>query len=161
MKIDRRTQQYASSIGVASINPGRKINRIANIAVSIDQSGSVSNELMSMFFSELNGLAKHATFTVIPFDSQVFEDKIYVWEKGKAKKAERVLCGGTDFSAPTKYVNDKKFDGHIILTDMCAEKPIPSRCQRLWMTSQQYMENLYYDPRPRELLVVIKESKSK
>ena len=31
----------------------------------------------------MNGLAKFAEFTVIPFDTDVAEDKIYVWKKNK------------------------------------------------------------------------------
>jgi predicted metal-dependent peptidase len=158
-KIDKRTHNYAQNINVVSINPGRKVNRIANIAVSIDQSGSVSDEMLSMFFGELNSLAKLATFTVVPFDDQVFEDKVYVWKKGENRKRERVLYGGTNFSAPTKYVNDKKFDGHIILTDMCAEKPIASRCSRMWMTTKEHAQRPYFDPRPNEMMIVVEKKK--
>jgi len=156
-KIDKRTHSYASEIDVISINPGRKTNKVANIAISIDQSGSVDDQLLGMFFSELNGLSKLATFTVIPFDDKVFEEKIYVWKKGDKKARERVLCGGTNFSSPTKYVNENKFDGHIILTDMCAEKPITSKCQRMWMTSARHAKSPYFDPRPSEMMIVIEE----
>jgi predicted metal-dependent peptidase len=51
------------------IHPGKKSNRTAKIAISIDQSGSVSDELLEAFFGELNSLSKLATFTVIPFVS--------------------------------------------------------------------------------------------
>jgi len=159
-KIDKRTHNYAQNIGVVSVNPGRKVNRIANIAISIDQSGSVSDEMLTMFFAELNSLAKLATFTVIPFDDQVFADKVYTWKKGENRKRERVLCGGTNFSAPTKYVNEnRQFDGHIILTDMCAEKPIPSRCSRMWMTTPDCASRPYFDPRPNEMMIVVDRKK--
>ena len=45
-----------------------------------------------------------------------------------------MLCGGTDFDAPTDYVNKRSFDGHIIVTDMFAPKPKRSNCQRMWIT---------------------------
>jgi predicted metal-dependent peptidase len=160
-KIDKRTHSYARDIDVVSINPGRKTNKIANIAISIDQSGSVDDHLLGLFFAELNSLSKLATFTVIPFDDKVFEDKVFVWKKGDKRVRERVLCGGTNFSSPTKYVNDNKFDGHIILTDMCAEKPIASRCQRMWMTSARHAKSLYFDPRPSEMMIVIEEKELK
>ena len=160
-KIDKRTHSYAQNIGVASVNPGRKINKIANIAISIDQSGSVDDQLLGKFFAELNSLSKLATFTVIPFDDAVFESKIYVWKKGEKRARERVLCGGTNFSAPTRYVNENKFDGHIILTDMCAEKPIASKCQRMWMTNKQNAQNPYFDPRPNEMMIVIEDKEPK
>ena len=128
----------------AYIHPGRKVNRTANIAVSIDQSGSVSDTMLAAFFSELNKLSELAEFTVIPFDTKVAEDKIYVWKKGEKKKWERVLYGGTCFEAPTDYVNKGNFDGHIVLTDMCAPKPKKSRVQRMWMTDSANAKNPYF-----------------
>ena len=59
------------------IHAGRKSNRVANIAVSIDQSGSVDDKMLGMFFAELNKLSEIASFTVIPFDTRVDEDKVY------------------------------------------------------------------------------------
>ena len=101
--------------------------------------------MLSAFFSELNGLAQHVEFTVIPFDTQVDESKVYVWRKGQRRQVERVLCGGTCFNAPTKFVNDNGgFDGHIVLTDMEAPKPIPSKCQRIWFTTEQCAKNPYF-----------------
>ena len=89
-------------------------------------------------------LAQFAEFTVVPFDTVVAEDKVYVWKKGERRKAERVLSGGTCFNAPTRYVNDRSFDGHIVLTDMMAPKPIASKCQRMWMTTAEYAHNPYF-----------------
>ena len=60
------------------IHPGKKVRRQASIAISIDQSGSVSDAMLACFFAELNKLSDLATFTVIPFDTQVAEDKVYV-----------------------------------------------------------------------------------
>lgn len=128
----------------AYIHPGRKVNRTANIAVSIDQSGSVSDTMLAAFFSELNKLSELAEFTVIPFDTAVAEDKVYVWKKGEKKKWERVLYGGTCFEAPTDYVNKGNFDGHIVLTDMCAPKPKASRVQRMWMTDAANAARPYF-----------------
>lgn len=126
------------------IHAGKKVNRIANIAISIDQSGSVNDEMLAMFFTELNELANLATFTVVPFDTRVEESLVYVWKKGKKHVWERVMCGGTDFNAPTKYVNEGDFDGHIVLTDMQAPKPIASTCSRMWMTDKQNASSPYF-----------------
>jgi predicted metal-dependent peptidase len=141
------------------IHAGRKTNRTAKIAISIDQSGSVSDGMLMTFFAELDNLAELAEFTVIPFDDGVAEDKIYVWKKGQKKKAERVLCGGTNFDSPTKYVNEKNFDGHIILTDMCAPKPIASKCQRMWMTSEEDARNPYFKTNERVISVEVKQNR--
>ena len=115
---------------------GRRCDHRANIAISIDQSGSVSDAMLSKVFTWLNEFAKFASFTVVPFDDRVFEEKIYVWKKGDKRKRERVLCGGTNFDAPTRYVNSNNFDGHIVVTDMMAPKPIRSNCQRMWITEE-------------------------
>lgn len=140
------------------IHAGKKQLRQANIAISIDQSGSVSDDLLGAFFTELNKLSEIASFTVIPFDTQVAKDKVYIWKKGENRKCERVLNGGTDFDAPTSYVNnDSKFDGHIILTDLCAPKPKSSKCQRLWMTNLENAERPYFETNEIVIPITIKK----
>tara|TARA_B100001123_G_scaffold74689_2_gene84168 strand:+ start:5558 stop:6817 length:1260 start_codon:yes stop_codon:yes gene_type:complete len=135
------------------IHPGKRVRRHARIAISIDQSGSVDDGMLTAFFSELNKLAEIAEFTVIPFDTEVAIDKVYVWKKGQTKKTERVLCGGTCFNAPTKYVNEHNFDGHIILTDLCAPKPVNSNCQRMWMTTKAHAQRPYFQTNERIIAV--------
>ena len=137
----------------AYIHPGKRVKRQAKIAIAIDQSGSVSNEMLEAFFSELNKLAKIAEFTVVPFDTQVDESKVYVWRKGENKKAERVLCGGTCFEAPTDWANDNNVDGVIILTDMEAPKPKRCKAQRMWMTDARGAANPYFQTNERVVVV--------
>jgi len=135
------------------IHAGKKVTRTAKIAISIDQSGSVSDKMLAAFFTELGSLAKYAEFTVVPFDTEVGEEHVYVWKKGKRITWDRVLCGGTCFNAPTKYVNERQFDGHIILTDMCAPKPIPSKCQRMWMTDTEGKGAQYFTTNERVIVI--------
>lgn len=133
---------------------GRRVQHRANIAISIDQSGSVSDELLEKVFAWLVDFAKFASFTVIPFDQEVFEEKVYVWKKGEKRKKERVLYGGTDFNAPTEFVNKRTFDGHIIITDMQAPKPIRSKCQRMWLTDLYGDRYGYHKPKGERKLVL-------
>jgi predicted metal-dependent peptidase len=135
------------------IHAGRKVNRTAKIAVAIDQSGSVTDDMLNAFFNELSKLAKYAEFTVIPFDDQVFENKIYTWKKGETRKWERVLCGGTNFDAPTDYVNRKGFDGMLVLTDLCAPKPKAAKCQRMWLTTKYYADRPYFSTSERIIAI--------
>ena len=135
------------------VHPGKRVRRHAKIAISIDQSGSVDDGMLAAFFSELNKLAEIAEFTVIPFDTEVAVNKIYTWKKGQSKKTERVLTGGTCFNAPTKYVNEQGFDGHIILTDLMAPKPVASKCQRMWMTTKQYAARPYFQTNERIIAI--------
>jgi len=135
------------------VHPGRKVKRTANIAVSIDQSGSVSDSMLAAFYGELNKLADIATFTVVPFDTRVAEDKVFVWKKGQSHPQKRYMYGGTCFNAPTEFVNKGKYDGHILLTDMEAPKPKASNCQRMWMTTKQHASRPYFQTNERIIAI--------
>jgi len=137
----------------AYVHPGRKANRVAKVAISIDQSGSVDDNMLAKFFAELGKLAEIAEFVVVPFDTRVDEDKVYTWRKGQKKNVERVLNGGTCFDAPTEYVNGQGFDGHIVLTDMMAPKPRPSKCQRMWMTTPEHASRPYFETKERVVVI--------
>ena len=150
---DRRSTVRRINKRFPYIHPGKKIKRTAKFAVSIDQSGSVDDEMLAKFFSALDKLAKLASFTVVPFDTEVCEEHVFEWKKGKRYKAERVRYGGTDFDAPTRWVNERNFDGHIVLTDMMAPKPVTSKCKRLWVTTAQYADRPYFDT--KELVLVV------
>jgi predicted metal-dependent peptidase len=137
----------------AYIHPGKKARRVAKIAVSVDQSGSVSDNMLTAFYTELDKLAQLAEFTIVPFDTQVSKQDIHVWKKGERRRKERYLSGGTCFNAPTRWVNENKFDGHIILTDMEAPKPVPSKCQRMWMTTKACAERPYFQTNERVIAI--------
>jgi len=137
------------------MHPGKKATRTAKIAIAIDQSGSVSDQMLAAFFSELNSLAKLAEFTVIPFDTRVDPDKNWVWKKGQNRKRERTMHGGTCFNAPTKFVNEAGgFDGLIICTDMEAPKPVRCNVQRMWITDEYHGKRPYFNPKPERMIVV-------
>ena len=138
----------------AYIHPGKKVKRQAKIAIAIDQSGSVSNNMLESFFAELNKLSKLAAFTVIPFDTRVDDKLVYEWKQGKSHKAERVMCGGTCFDAPTEYVNKRgDFDGVIILTDMEAPKPKNCKAQRMWLTDERGASRPYFQTNERVIAI--------
>ena len=135
------------------IHAGKRVNRTAKIAISIDQSGSVSDKMLAAFYAELDKLANLATFTVVPFDTEVGEEHVFEWKKGQRKVWDRVMCGGTCFNAPTKWVNERQFDGHIVLTDMYAPKPVASKCQRMWMTDADSARNPYFQTNERVIAI--------
>jgi predicted metal-dependent peptidase len=121
------------------IHPGAKRGYVAKLLVAIDMSGSVDNNQLALFFSELGSLTKKASITVLPFDSTADLRDAFEWRKGTKVEAKRVRGGGTDFNAPTKVVNDPKnrgrWDGMLVLTDGECEKPAPSRVKRGWVVS--------------------------
>lgn len=142
------------------IHPGRKVNHTAHIAIAIDQSGSVGDDLLALFFAELNGLAKLATFTVVPFDTATDDKLVFQWKKGDKYQPKRVMRGGTCFDAPTAWVNDHpEIDGLIILTDMEAPAPKPCKRRRLWMTNKEGKDHPYFQT--NEIVVEVRDMNSK
>ena len=119
------------------IYPGVKRGRVAKFLIAVDMSGSVSNEMLSEFSSEMNALAKLCSFDIVPFDCSVEEDKLFTWTRGKKIEIVRTRGGGTDFNAPTEYVNRPenrgRWDALLILTDGEAPKPIPCNIKRGWV----------------------------
>lgn len=135
------------------IHSGKRVTRYARIAISVDQSGSVSDDMLAKFYAELNKLATIVEFTLIPFDDVVFEEGVHVWKKNQRNPSKRYQCGGTNFDAPTKWVNKQGFDGHIVLTDMYAKKPVRSTCQRMWMTDRHGSSMPYFSTNERVIIV--------
>ena len=123
------------------IHPGSKRGWTAKLLIAIDQSGSVDDNMLQMFFSELNVLTRKVDVSILPFDSHCSTSDVFEWKKGTLPKLERVKCGGTDFNAPTRVFNDPKnvgwWDGLLIMTDGCAPQPIPSRGKRGWILGEK------------------------
>jgi predicted metal-dependent peptidase len=117
------------------VHSGRKRGRSAKLLVAVDMSGSVGDRDLELFFGEMENLAKQTTFVVAPFDTEISEDDMFEWKKGRRIQAERVRCGGTCFEAPTRYMNehDKEYDGLLILTDGYAPQPGPCKSRRGWI----------------------------
>ena len=116
------------------VHPGVKRSYDAKLLIAIDQSGSVSNEMLVEFFAELGTLTKKVTIDVIPFDTIALEKDLYTWRRGQNVPAKRVRGGDTDFDAPTQFANDPKnrgrWDGLLIMTDGECGKPASSRIKR-------------------------------
>lgn len=129
----RRNRKYGL------VHPGIKRNYTANIMVAVDMSGSVSDAELALLYGELNGLAKKATFTFVPFDSAVDTENIFVWKKGKKVPARRFRAGGTNFNAPVQYANEHKneFDALLILTDGYAPKPAACMLRMGWIITPE------------------------
>ena len=143
----------------AGIHPGTYRNYTSSIAVYVDQSGSVSDEDLSLLFGELKSLAKRTEFTLFNFDTEVDEKSERTWRGNRAPGMERTRYGGTDFSAPTKHANanSNRFDGYLILTDGEAPDPGPSRLKRGWVVTPN--RRMYFDVSKRDFVIKMKEPK--
>ena len=143
------------------IHSGRKIGHSANVAVYVDQSGSVDDESLALLYAELEGLARKVTFTFYPFDSTVDTDNEIVWKKGARSKLNRFRCGGTCFKAVDRHAeeNRHRFDGYIVCTDGEAADPGPSRMRRAWVIVPG--RKLYFDAHRGDTVVELKGNASK
>ena len=122
------------------IHPGIKRGYQARLAIAIDQSGSVDDNQLQSFFSELASLTKRVSVDIIPFDTTVEDRDVFEWRRGTNPKLSRVRGGGTDFNAPTKFVNDSKnrnrWDGLLIMSDGECFAPESSRVKRGYVLSK-------------------------
>lgn len=145
----------------AGIHPGAYRDYKANIAVYLDQSGSVSDSDLAMFAAELEGLAKRVTFTLFNFDTEVDLKSERELKKNRRVVLDRTRCGGTDFSCVTKHVQSpagKKFDGALILTDGYAPDPGICRTKLGWVICPTGA--LQFTKKGRDFLIQMKEPKS-
>lgn len=119
------------------VHPGTTRSYKAKLLIAIDQSGSVGNKMLEMFFGELANCTRTIEVDILPFDCYADAKDAWTWKKGQRVGPQREKCGGTDFNAPTKVFNDHKnagrWDGMLIMTDGQAPKPISSRMKRGWI----------------------------
>ena len=140
-------------------SPGKKRGFTSNVAVYLDESGSMADEWISLLLAELANFSRRTTFTTYVFDTEVDEGSKVVW-KGRgipAKALTRARCGGTDFTAPTKHANGgkiKDLDGYLILTDGGAPKPPTSRIRRGYVLAPG--QELAFTPDPEDFVIRLK-----
>lgn len=115
------------------------------IAVAVDESGSVSEELWNKIVERLSSLSRYASFSYVPFDCQVHEEGIKSFKHKERFAIGRSRVGGTDFDAPTQWFNENrdKYDALFIATD--GEACAPSVCakKRMWLIPEG--SNLAFD----------------
>ena len=94
--------------------PGTKKDDILSVAIGIDTSGSIDNEMLKIFFRELHWIDKTGTkMTVFEWDTQV--NREYDFHDFDGTVSGR---GGTDPTDFLEKVSERKFDCVIIFTDM-------------------------------------------
>jgi predicted metal-dependent peptidase len=116
--------------------PGIKVQRMKNLLILLDTSGSISEDTIRMFMAEIHQIWRTgASVTVMESDSNVH--KVYAY-RGKFPNTY-TGGGGTDYDDAFQWINrnqNKQFDGCIILTDGDAPSPqIKPYCRILWALS--------------------------
>lgn len=141
--------------------PGVTYNYTPSINVYVDQSGSVPDSSLELFFGELAALSRKATFRVYYFDTEVDVKNGFEWRRGMSVNPKRTRCGGTDFDAPTKHANaDRSCDAYMILTDGGAPKPASGKKRRAWILDPG--NELYFkDVESRDVVVKMKHPEKK
>ena len=114
--------------------PGIRIKRYQKVAVIIDTSGSVTDDDLGLFFSEIHGMWRGgAELEIIECDAEVQRNYPY-----RGKLPEFVSGrGGTEFDPAFRFLRENRqmqFDGAIYLTDGGAPEPeIRPPCKLLWV----------------------------
>ena len=144
-KVVGTMKRYSKRFGEPST--GIRIKSFQKIAVIIDTSGSIDDESLSLFFTEIHAMWKKcAEILVIECDDAVGQTYPY---RGKFPKGVSGR-GGTEFNPAFEYLQKerkrKKFDGCIYLTDGFANTPtIKPPCKLLWvLTADGTNENLAF-----------------
>jgi len=142
------------------IHPGVQKGYTSSIAVYIDQSGSVGDEDLALFFGELMNLARRTKITIFNFDTEVDTDSEREWDRSRCPGLERTRCGGTDFEAPTRHANKNtsRFDGYLILTDGECSEPAKSRLKRGYVICPG--RELYFKAPKRDFVIQMKQKKA-
>ena len=139
MRMDKNSTVRKINKRFPYVFPAKKVRRVAKVAISLDQSGSVDDKMLAEFFAEIQNLSRLVDFDLIPFDTAVREEEVVRVKKGQRIEMKRVFAGGTDFDAPTEYVNDRAYDAHIVVTDLGAPTPARSRCKRMWVAPKRVL----------------------
>ena len=114
--------------------PGTRIRRYSKLAVALDTSGSVDDDTLSTFFSEIHSIWKHgAEVVIIECDARVQQTYPY---RGQTPQ-DVAGRGGTAFDPVFEHLNQNRqqqFDGCIYLTDGWADTPeVRPPCKVLWV----------------------------
>lgn len=118
--------------------PGIRIKRLQKVVVAMDTSGSITEENLSEFLIEINGIVRAgADVTLIQCDTEITSVAPY-------RRSERPLLkggGGTHFDPVMNWLKGnrrERFGGCIYLTDGVAPKPtIDPSCPVLWIITPE------------------------
>jgi predicted metal-dependent peptidase len=116
--------------------PGIKIKSRQKILVAIDTSGSIDNDDLSEFFSELYHIWKQkAEIYVVECDTHIHAKYFY-----RGIMPELIHGrGGTDFNEPIRFANEAYLaDAIIYFTDgVCVAPTVPNRKPIMWLISTE------------------------
>ena len=122
--------------------PGVKIQRMQRLLVAVDTSGSVDEEMLLEFFTEIHGAWRAgAMITVVECDAEVQRHYEYCGKPPKGIQGG----GGTEFEPVFRWMLDQRpYDGMLYLTDGYGPEPTTRpNCKLLWVFPESNEE--YFD----------------
>jgi predicted metal-dependent peptidase len=155
-RADRMSSVYRLNKKYPGVHSGSSRDYKPTINIYLDQSGSVTDDWIALFFGELANLAHRVEFKLFYFDTEVDEENAFVWRRGAFPKQLRTRCGGTDFEAPTRHAHQSKCEGYLILTDGGADKPSSSRIRRAWVIVPG-QELAFNNPDQKDVIIKMKK----
>lgn len=129
-----------------AFRPGTRRNTdVARVALAVDASGSVGDQMLDRFLSEVCGIARRlaAEITLIAFDDgvrwQVRLDPVR-WQ-GQIKALDWPRGGGTDFAPPVAAAQTLGASIAVVLTDLDGPfGPPPRAMPVIWAVRDQVAE---------------------
>jgi predicted metal-dependent peptidase len=124
--------------------PSVKSERVGDVIVAIDTSGSIGQGYLNEFFSYLSTLCEQTTpesVTVLWWDTEVRSKQVLTDNYDNLKTLLKPRGGGgTSVSCVSKYIIDNKINGEclIVLTDGYVEDNIKwaTKIPTLWLSTQ-------------------------
>ena len=117
------------------LNPGSKRNYTSKLLVAFDTSGSVSDNQLRYFATELNGMIDHVICDFVQFDTKIY-GKPKRFDK-KTKDIGIIGRGGTCFHPVIELASELKYDGLVIFTDGYAPFPDKPKYRLLWVVCER------------------------
>jgi len=128
---------------------GKKREYLPSLVVCVDTSGSVSDEMLAKFFSQIHLLRNMLSeVEVVIADAAVHEHFTYKTGLENKLRSAAIGRGGTDFEPAVKYINKNlsHCDGAIYLTDgWCSVPTTKCKIPIIWVVT----ENETYEGRPK------------
>ena len=119
---------------------GRKKEYLPALVVCVDTSGSVSDDMLSQFFSQIALLGMQlAEIEVVIADAKVHEH--FTYHKGLESRLKKAAYGrgGTDFDPSVQYINKNltHCDGVVYLTDgWCPVPQTKCKLPLIWIVTE-------------------------
>ena len=119
---------------------GRKKEYLPSLCICVDTSGSVSDEMLSSFFSQIAFLGLQLTeIEVVIADAKVHEH--FTYHKGLEDRLKKSAYGrgGTDFDPAVQYINKNltHCDGVVYLTDgWCPVPQTKCKLPLIWVVTE-------------------------